>query len=92
MLILYDQLLYLVLLFLSGRSSHPLLAINTSVKPSKPFTSLCINKLIITYYLKNNVKNVIDKCVELIKAVKGLNAEEYEILIASLERSLEEIK
>lgn len=47
---------------------------------AEKFVSLC------------KVKNVIDKCVELIKAVKGLNAEEYEILIASLERSLEEIK
>lgn len=58
MLILYQRL-FLISLFYSGRSDHPLLAIYTSKKPSKPITSpyfyiiLCfllfINKLSIFY-------------------------------------------
>ena len=38
------------------------------------------------------VKAVIDKMVELIKAFKKLNEEEYKLLITALEKSLEEKK
>ena len=50
MLILYQRL-YLILLFLSGQSNHPLLAIYTSKLLSKPITSPCYEMLRYYYYI-----------------------------------------
>ena len=66
MLIHYYQRLFLISLFYSGRSDHPLLAIYISKKPSKPITSpyvyiilfflLFINKYLTFIYIFHKSK------------------------------------
>lgn len=52
MLILYQRL-FLISLFYSGRSDHPLLAIYISKKPSKPITSPYVS-IILCFFLFSN--------------------------------------